>query len=286
MIKIASWNIEGRLAPYASIGRGSPSHILESIEELNADILLLVEAYGTDQEKDIPIGPEIDKKLQDLGYTIKDVDYDEGGDIRIDPAEYKPRFRLLYRNSVKGITVIRLAKLRNALVVTCIDEATNTAFRFIGIHLDDRSEALRQNQLTDLIPIINSSRVPTIMMGDYNAMHGTTLRAHIIKLRLIKTLLTHVPIHKHIRYVFKRTIEMANGSTLGSIESETGLYDVDKKKRPTATMKMRPHEWMPSIRLIDIDHMFISEDVIVNSFVISKFDGGSDHRIISANISF
>jgi endonuclease/exonuclease/phosphatase family metal-dependent hydrolase len=286
MIKIAAWNIEGRLAPYSRKGRGSPDHILRSIKHLNADVVLLVEAYGTDPEKDIKIDPATDKKFHELGYYIKDIDYDEGGDKRIDPAEYKPRFRLLYRNSVKDITVIRLANLRNAVIVNCIDEQTNTPFRFIGIHLDDRSETLRQNQLTDLLPILNSSKIPTVMMGDYNAMHGTTLRARLIKQPLIKILLTHIPASKHTKYVFKRTIEMANGSTLGSIESETGLYDVDKKKRATSTMKMRPYEWMPSIRLVDIDHMFVSEDVAVDSFTISPLDGGSDHRIISANVSF
>jgi endonuclease/exonuclease/phosphatase family metal-dependent hydrolase len=285
MIKIAAWNIEGRLSAYSRSGRGSPDHIIRTIIELDADILFLVEAYGVDPKRDLPLSPDIDVRLKELGYTIFDVDYDEGGEVRIDPAEYQPRFRLLYRSSVTSISIVRLGNLRNALVVKCIDKEHSLPFRFIGIHLDDRSEALRQEQLQDLIPLIQSSSLPTIMMGDYNAMHGTTIKSRILRSKAAKVL-PKLPVQSSIKSVFKRTIEMASGTTLSALESETNLHDVDTQKRPTATLKMRPHEWVPSIRFIDIDHILVSDDVAVRDFTIGNKDGGSDHRPISATISF
>jgi hypothetical protein len=44
-IKVASWNVEGRLSGYVENGRGSAGHILDGIENLDADIVVLPEAF-------------------------------------------------------------------------------------------------------------------------------------------------------------------------------------------------------------------------------------------------
>jgi endonuclease/exonuclease/phosphatase family metal-dependent hydrolase len=64
----------------------------------------------------------------------------------------------------------------------------------------------------------------------------------------------------------------------------TQLVDADTKKRPTTTPKMRGLEWMPSIRMAQIDHIFVSSDAEVSNFSVAQ-DGGSDHRAISVDVA-
>ncbi len=67
------------------------------------------------------------------------------------------------------------------------------------------------------------------------------------------------------------------------LKLRTNLTDADPKKRPTTTPKMRGQEWMPSIRIAQIDHIFVSPEIEVSDFRIAR-DGGSDHRAISATV--
>jgi hypothetical protein len=120
------------------------------------------------------------------------------------------------------------------------------------------------------------------MLGDFNAMHFDR-RSRIIQSKMIGKIVSLIP-HERIRGRAKMLIEMASGHSLQSLESKTNLQDIDVLHKPTTTPKLREMEWMPSIRLAQIDHIFVSPDIQASDFRITR-DGGSDHRAISAEIT-
>lgn len=278
-LKIASWNTELRLSRYTKSGRGSPEHIVNSIKQLNADIIFMPESYDANR----PIDIHIAKALKSMHYTAFDVPYEEGGN-RPELEYMSPYLRLMSRIPITDFKIFRLGTLRNALICIVKDPETKQKVRIIGIHLDDRSEALRLSEMPDLMSVINSSNLPTVMVGDYNSMNGSTRKARILRSRFVRWLSNHLIPHKEVRSYAIRATEMATGSILCRLESETGLHDVDSAHKPTTTPKLRTLSWMPSVRLIDIDHMLVSDSVKVTDFIIAKHDGGSDHRSISATI--
>ena len=269
-MKIASWNVEGRLSDTGDIGRGTPTHILNSIAKLDADVLLLAEAHSGDSLDDVPAG----KQLRDLGYKIHSVNYDDDTATRTD--SYNKQLSLVFASKlpIDKFQVIRLGDLRSALV------ANVAGIRFVGIHLDDRREETRVKQMHDLVQIIKKSDMPTIVMGDFNAMHGGDLwPARFLRLRPMRFLARFAFVH-----IAKRAVEMARGEAIKYLEDNTSLTDVDPRHRPTTTPKVRGFAWLPSVRLIQIDHIFVSPEIAINDFQISP-DHGADHRAISANVT-
>jgi endonuclease/exonuclease/phosphatase family metal-dependent hydrolase len=274
----SSWNVEGRLSLVSPKGRGSTKHILHELAVLGSDVIFLVESHARDSKP----ATTVETKLKKWGYSITDVAYEEG--IERTPLIPSPNMRLLSKLPIRSIKINRLGNLRNSIEAEIKDPITGRTIRFLGIHLDDRSEDLRRIQLNDLIPIINSSKLPTILMGDYNSMHGSTRRAKFLKSRFVWVLKHMVP-SKSLRSFVDRAIDMATGSILASLQAETELKDVDVHRRATTTPKLRQHPWLPSVRLIDIDHALVSDDIAIEQFSIGKHDSGSDHRPITITFS-
>lgn len=272
-IKIVSWNIEGRLTRFTKTGRGSPEHIISGIRELDGDVVFLAEASDGDD-----IEPEITDQIKTLGYEIYTVNYDNSG-ARKWAAEAAPNMKLLTRLAIKNFRQIRLGDIRNALVADIEDPASGQTVRIFGIHLDDRSEASRLRQLSDLLPVIRKSSAPTIVMGDFNAMYKDSLPARILRSRFMAYIVRHWP-HPLTKDGGQRVIDMATGTTLRTLEKATDLREADPRRSPTSTPKLRSQEWMPSIRLVQIDHIFVSPGVTITNFRVGR-DGGSDHRAIS-----
>ena len=272
-IKIASWNIEGRLSIPDSKKRGSSRQIISAIKKLNADILLLLEAHTEDSIKDL----DSYKQLVNIGYKIYDIPYEDDMALRKDTYASKLSIILLSKLPVEKIDIIRLGNIRNAISLI-INQKNNKSFRVIGVHLDDRFEKTRIKQTMDLSKIINKLKIPTIVMGDFNAMHDDLLPAKFLQTKLVKMI---------SRFIFSKiaikVVDMARGDTLKLLISKTNLTDIDSLHRPTTTPKMRGMEWMPSIRLIQIDHIFTSPEITAKNFKIAP-DKGSDHRAISAEI--
>lgn len=255
--------------------RGSPEQIVREIERLDSDILFLPEAF--DQIK--PIEPAVLEHLKSLGYTVVEAAYADSGS-REYAATVDPHMLVLGRLGIESIEITRLGGIRNALTVRVTDPETNRHVRFIGIHLDDRSEKNRLSQVEDLLPLIASSSLPTVLMGDFNAMYQDSLPARIVRHRAVLAMINHWP-HTRSGHILHRLSEMAIGETMSRILSETNLTDADPKSQPTTTPKMRGQEWMPSIRMVQIDHILSSPEVETSAFAVAR-DGGSDHRAISA----
>lgn len=274
-LKVASWNIEGRLSNLAVNQRGTPEHILRSIEALGADILFLAEAFGPEMLEE-----RTKQRIVELGYDTYIVPYEEGGDVRVYSAVDAPSMILLSKVPFVQHETVRLADLRNAIVARIKDPETSEELQVIGVHLDDRSEELRLRQVPELVQCINESTLPTIVMGDFNAMHGEDLTA-----KLLRTFPMQIAArHTSPESVIRRVVGMAKGDTLRELIGGTGLREADPLHHPATTLKMRGQEWLPSIRLIQIDHILVSKDVQFADFHVAP-DGGSDHRAISAMIT-
>jgi endonuclease/exonuclease/phosphatase family metal-dependent hydrolase len=274
-MKIASWNVEGRLTLSTQKRRGTPAKILSMIEKIDADIFVLPEAYGDQPAKGV------DSRLRELGYEWRDIRYNEL-DRKYTNGSVNLHIRVLSRFKIIKTEHLRWNDARSLLSVIIEDPQSGQNIRIIATHLDERSEQRRLAQLKDAITFINSVSLPTVMMGDFNAMHLDD-RSKLIQSKAVRSASRFIP-HKRMEHRALTLIEMASGSALKLLESETNLRDIDPRHRPTTTPKLKEMEWMPSIRMAQIDHIFVSPDIETFDFKVAR-DGGSDHRAISANIT-
>lgn len=272
-VKIASWNVEGRLQGYAKKGRGTAEDILRGIEALGADVLVVPEAY-LDQ-----LAGGVKARLTALGYEIYDTPY---GDYGREDEKYligTMHLLLLSKLPVEDGRQLRPGDVRNLLACKVTDPETGKKLRVVAIHLDDRNEAARLLQAGDLVKQFENETEPMVMLGDFNAMWHTG-RARLISSRLVSWLARRLLLG-HARYVAVRAVEMGVGKALKMLASGLRLRDADQRLRPTVTPKQLGLLVLPSIRLMQIDHMLVSSNVKVRDFSISD-DIGSDHRAISA----
>lgn len=272
-LRVGSWNVEGRLSDSGVTNRGKPSQIVAAIKKLDADILVLLEAHSEDSIDNLTCR----KQLNDMGYYLKSVNYQDDMTSRKDTYAKQLSLILLSKLPIDKFEIIRLGDFRNAFVAIIHNDKANWSLRVIGLHLDDRLESTRLKQIADLSNVINQSSLPTVVMGDFNAMHGDDLwPAKFLNSKFIHKL-SGVILPK----ISKKAVGMASGDTLHMLQARTNLRDADMQHKPTTTPKMRGLEWMPSIRLIQIDHIFLSSNIQVEQFQIAP-DAGADHRAITA----
>lgn len=273
-IKVASWNVEGRLHGYQKQGRGTAAHILQEIARLDADVLVLPEFYMDSLPESVA------DALAKQGYTITETGYGDVGRSELERQRWgEMHIGVLSRLPVSHVEVIRPGDVRDLLVYHVADPGSGKAVRFIAAHLDDHTEASRVKQAEELVEIVNGTHMPTVLAGDFNAMWRVG-RARLLHSWLARAGTKILP-NAELRSMAARVYQMASGTTLALFASHTQLRDADPHSRATATPKMRFTPYLPSIRLIQIDHMLVSPEVSVRDFTVHP-DGGSDHRAISA----
>ena len=271
-IRAASWNVEGRLSNTESLKRGKPADIIKAVKLINSDILVLLEAHSESSVDELKVLDE----LKAIGYHVYNVPYND--DLKSRPDAYTTQLSmlLLSKLEVTKFDVFKLGDIRN-----CFAAVIENKFRIIGVHLDDRQEENRIKQVADLSKIVNGSDIPTAVMGDFNTMHGEDIwPSKFLRSRPIRQLSRMI-----LPIISIRAVEMARGEALKTLELTTNLVDIDAKHRPTVTPKSRGLEWLPSIKLMQIDHIFVSKNTKITNFIIEK-DNGSDHRAIVATILF
>jgi endonuclease/exonuclease/phosphatase family metal-dependent hydrolase len=274
-IKIASWNVEGRLSGYVESGRGSAAQVLDGIEALDADIVILPEAY-----LEAP-ADGVDDRLVGMGYEIHDVAYgNKDRDWSLEFMGKMPYLRVLSRLAISQVEEVAWADTRRLLSMRVRDPETGKEALLLPTHFDDRSEELRLDQAEDATEYIKKSDLPVIMAGDFNAMWHKK-RARLFDSRLMRFVAKHIP-HERIRNKAVRFTDMASGETLERLAA-VGLRDADIKLRPTVTPKMRSAPYLPSIPLGQIDHILVSEGIEAGGYAVGP-DMGSDHRAASATI--
>lgn len=280
-LKIASWNIEGRLSAYATRGRGTPDKIIDEIERLDADVVILPEAY----DKSIGVSDVIEKRIEDLRYEhIYDVEYQQAGPPRMHLAVDEPYLRVMSRLAFDKTEIIRPGNLRNMADVTVTDPDTGKKLRIIGVHLDARSEAARLRQGDGLIELANRSTHEMVMQGDWNDMYSDSKLARFMRSYTFRLIAQSFP-NDILSDFLLRSSDMAFGRVLENLVEQTTLRDVDPKHQPTSTPRVRGYEWLPSIRIMGIDHGFKSQGVTSRDFKVGNRDSGSDHRPVSVTVS-
>lgn len=275
-IRIASWNIEGRLSLYdGSKKRGTPPKILAEIARLDADIVVLPEAY-----LDAP-AKGVNERLSQLGYKWYDTQYHDTMH-EADVARWgHPFMRVLYRISLETIETRRWGDMRDLPLLTYSDPKSTKRLHILPIHLDDITEERRLKQVDAIVSYLTMNNEPVVMLGDFNAMWREDWRK-LLASQPFRRLLNVIP-HKELRFVLLRLSRMATGEVMKQLMT-VGMREADPSHRPTTTPKMRSMPHMPSVRLMQIDHI-LTRGVSCTPVVIGK-DGGSDHRSLSATISF
>lgn len=276
-IKLLSWNIEGRLTRYAAAAeRGSPEHIIAQLRHHDADIVVLPEASDGKN-----IEPSVYASLEQLGYRICHVEYNDAGE-RPFVASEQPSLMLLSRLALSDIRSIRPGGVRTLLTAVMTEPSSNQKIRIIPIHLDERSERNRLLQAEAVADLASKSEYPIILAGDFNAMHARDPKAKLARFLCHPFLSRWMP-HSELRVRMQQVYEMAEGRALGHC-MQVGLYETNPHFRATTTPQLRTlPRWMPNIRLIQIDHILLSRDLRSEGFTIAP-DGGSDHRALSVNI--
>jgi|GEM_PF-682639 len=288
-LRVASWNLESRLSGYEKSGRGSAEHILRGIENLDADVLVLPDAFS---EK---VAPGVDDRLRELGYKWHEVLYGtEGRNWSLSHTGKESGMRVLSRLEIVDVEEVRWGMSRSRMIaMTVRDAASGGLLRVIGIHFDDRTEEYRESQINGLADFVNDSQVlPTIAMGDFNAVHGSDVRARLLGSRLMRWTARNIPSRTipppgdfadDIRGFAMRGTDMMSGRALKLLEERTNLRDLDPRHKATATLKLHGLHWLPSWRIMQLDHMYATPQVVTKDVKVWP-DGGSDHRAISAQL--
>lgn len=274
-IKLASWNVEGRLSGYVKNGRGSAEHILEGIEALDADIIILPEAFLEEP------APGVDDRLAGMGYAVYDMAY--GDDDRDWSQEFMGKMnylRVLSRLAISQLEEVAWAGKRRLVSFHVNDPESEDEILVLPTHLDDRSENQRLDQVDDAATYVEKADMPTAMLGDFNAMWRRK-RARLFGSRAMRFIASHIP-HEGMRNKAIQFTDMATGTTLQRL-ADVGLRDADARLRPTVTPKMRAAPFMPSVPLGQIDHILVSKELEATDFKAYP-DMGSDHRAVAATI--
>lgn len=273
--RVATWNVEGRLAPSALDGtRSTPELIARQVLQMDADVVFLPEAFrGNSPNR------EVVRLFEKAGYHSFVCAYGDTERLseEADAATYS---LVLSRLLVRKAESVRYDAYRSLPVVTLSTEGSDVIVA--GMHLDDRSENQRSVQVSAIVERFRDLAAPLILMGDFNAMHHSKL-ARLYNLPVIRSVARIVP-HPFISSMIVRFSEMASGTVLHALMKNLSLYDADNRRRATATPKLRGVEWMPSIRLAQLDHILLSKDFTVNNIRVLP-DGGSDHRAVVADIA-
>jgi endonuclease/exonuclease/phosphatase family metal-dependent hydrolase len=272
---LASWNIEGRLSQYdGGKNRGTPGRILAEIKRLNADIVVLPEAYLNAPAKGV------DEQLKALGYSWYDTKYNDTlHDEDIKRWGY-PYMRVLYRLPLVHAKTRRWGNIRDLPVLTVRDPETAKEVTIIATHLDDLTEERRLEQASAIAVYLKTVSTPVVMAGDFNAMWRKGWQ-QLLTTRAANTAIKMIPQRK-LNDVLTRLSKMATGRVMILLK-EAGLREADQQLRSTTTPKMRSMPWMPSIRLAQIDHILFSPGITVTNPVIGT-DRGSDHRSLFAKV--
>ncbi len=272
-LRVVSWNAEGMFVTGTKTRRATPEDALRVLKDLDADIVVIPE-FGLKDN----LLKETMAEIEKLSYSCTLTDYN---DSRA-PGLY---FGILSRLPISHHKTFQLeGSTRRATIIECLVPGQNEPLRVVGVHLDDRNEALRMQQITSVVETVNSKKeAPLLVLGDFNAMSQYSLFAGLMRSTPIH-LVTRIIPHQKLRSVFERVSEMASGTTISYLLHHTNLHSLDPRLQRTISAKQADIDWMPSWRIAKIDWIFGNQFVVTRSYRVMR-DIGSDHRPIIAEIS-
>lgn len=272
-IRVAAWNVE------RGLGNKHQGRIFDGIKQLDSDIVVVSEAYGTDDTTSDELREDINGRIADFseqqGYDYtQQIAYEEYDKRSLEesPKGYETYLMVLGRQAIKGTDSIRLGG-RNALSLDIIDDQTNIKIKGIAAHFDDRNESLRQSMVHSLVENLDTNN-PSILMGDLNALHANSWPARLLQTDVAR-LIANLSITKHMKLITNRAIEMSDGSVMRDLV-DLGLRDADIHHNSTYKLGF--------ITFGQLDHIMVAKlGVVDGSFKVNNFRG-SDHKAISATI--
>ncbi|HVX23968.1 MAG TPA: endonuclease/exonuclease/phosphatase family protein [Candidatus Saccharimonadales bacterium] len=272
-IELAAWNVAKGLG----IDERAPQ-VLEGIKRLDADVVVLSEAWATDDNTSPDFIHEVIGRTMEFagryGYRSYDpVPYKDADTTRHGaPAGFEQYLLVMGRENpaVRWAQPIRLGT-RNALSMHVTDPQAHHDVYMIGAHFDDRSEALRLGMASALLKRIDLQR-PFVLAGDLNAMHHDARSARFLRSKLAEMAASHLP-GDRAKWLGSRLLEMGDGRTMGML-ARAGLKEADPKHQRTFTFS--------HVRFGQMDHIMTNR-VVTDQFKTHKLPG-SDHRAISARI--
>jgi len=228
------------------------------------DVAVFPEAYDADRQTTVPA---VVKRFTELGYQVTNGDYADA-DERTD----RHGFMVLTRQEL--VVPKRPAQLvcvagRNMAEAWVQDPVTKQAVHFIGVHMNDRSEVMRQAELDELLHLADVTK-PTVIAGDFNALHRQDARGVVVQSarfidRLVRLRLVPAPepvttAHpkKNVGFygsLAKRLTDMATGKTMKRLLA-AGFTDADSLHSPTFPAR-KP--------LVQLDHVMVTPHFTVGS---------------------
>ena len=268
-LRVVTWNAEGMFVEGTKTKRATPHDALATLRRLNADIVVVPEFGRLATLRD-----EIRLTLESLGYELTMLEYDE-------PRSPGLGFAILSRLKVVSSQVHNLHESRRQLLEVRCENTEGVLIRVLGIHLDDRTEEGRLNEIASVVDIVdNNLDTPTLLLGDFNAMRRESLFAKFARSSSARLVIRRVN-HELLRSMAERVSEMALGTTIEYLETHTKLHDMDRGRKRTISSKQEGLEWVPSWRLAKIDWIFASKHFTTRSYRVLP-DVGSDHRPVLA----
>lgn len=267
-LRIVTWNAEGMFVTGSKTRRATPHDGIAVIKKLDADIIFVPE-FGDISRLD----ESIVTTLHALGYEVVAYEYGQA-----ELGAYGAA--LITRLPLSDYHLHQFGNTSRKFIEATLELDTAKKLRIVGVHLDDRSEEIRLQQVPEVSEVVNSKDTKTIVLGDFNAMHATARFARFARTKPMAYVATHIP-HQKLRSVGTRVTEMAIGSTLIELLAATKLHDLDTARHTTISARQAGLEWLPSIRLAKIDWILGSTGISTVDYRVLP-DVGSDHRPVLA----
>jgi endonuclease/exonuclease/phosphatase family metal-dependent hydrolase len=272
-LTVVTWNAEGMFVDDTKTRRGTPHDAIATLRKLDADIVVIPEFGRMADLQDAHAAA-----IEALGYEITLVAYDE-------PRAPGLGFAILSRLPILETRVHELPGSRRQVVEIQHKDVEGTRIRVLGVHLDDRSEAGRLTEIATVCDIVTTeATMPTLLLGDFNAMHHDSWFARIARSRPAHGLSRRVR-HTLVRSMADRVHEMALGTTVEYLLAHTNLHDLDPGRKRTISGKQAGLEWLPAWRLAKIDWIFGSKQFKTVGYRVLR-DSGSDHRPVRAELEY
>ena len=271
-LRVVTWNAEGMFVAGSNTRRATPQMAIDTIERLDADVVFIPEFGNIGSIERTTL-----MALRALGYEVVTFPYDQ-----IEPKIGTYGAALLSRLPLKSYVIHRFSNTERKFIEGVI-EYKGRLLRIVGLHLDDRSEALRLGQVPEVAKVVRQDdMLPVIALGDFNAMHVSSKFARAVRARPVYYA-AHLFPHAQLSKMGTRVSEMGKGTTIIELIKTTGLHDLDGLHLRTISAKQSGLEWMPAWRLAKIDWILGSKEIKAISYKISP-DVGSDHRPVIAEL--
>jgi len=273
--------MEQRPSSPESQGRSSWHMLVSSLYGIGANVVVIPEAAKGDPER---AAKTIERLAEQTNYPHHVIA--EYGDQSMGEAT-NVYIAVLSRIAITSSQIVQLGNQRTARNALLLDlqSAEFGNIRLLGLHLSDGIEEARIDQATSVREHIERARQDhreLIVAGDFNAMHRGDLRAHILRSSPVRWTAHHMPSQK-LQSITSRLSGMAEGIALDMI-LRASVIDADPHHRSTTTPKMRDlPDWIPSVRLAQIDHILHTDGLTPSEYRIHP-DGGSDHRPVSVSV--